>query len=98
WTPSHTGITGNERADQLAKKGAEKTNETIWKRSRTNALRMNKKKTEMAWKKLWDKRSVVGGFAVANRIPPTIKPTKRLKNTPREIFGRIMQCRTGHAY
>ncbi|KAJ3738241.1 hypothetical protein EV360DRAFT_3934, partial [Lentinula raphanica] len=60
--------------------------------------RMNKKKTELAWKKIWDQRSVIGRFAIANRLPPALKPTKRFKSTPRETFGRLMQCRTGHAF
>ncbi|KAJ3840660.1 hypothetical protein F5878DRAFT_522408, partial [Lentinula raphanica] len=60
--------------------------------------RMNKKKTEIAWRVLWNQRSVIGRFAVSNRIPPIIKPTERFKSTARETFGRLMQCRTGHAY
>ncbi|KAJ3836825.1 hypothetical protein EV361DRAFT_759425, partial [Lentinula raphanica] len=98
WTPSHTGIKGNEKADHLAKKGAEQANETIWKRSRSNALRMNKTKTEIAWKKEWDKQSVNGRFAIANRFPPSLKPTERFKSLRRELFGRVTQCRTGHAF
>ncbi|KAJ3766336.1 hypothetical protein FB446DRAFT_676608, partial [Lentinula raphanica] len=59
---------------------------------------MNKKKTEIAWKQEWDKRSVTGRYAIANRFPPTLKPTERLKTLKRELFGRLVQCRTGHAY
>ena len=41
-----------------------------------------------------------GRFAIANRIPPSLNPTKHfteLRNQ-REVFGRLVQCRTGHAY
>ncbi|KAJ3911150.1 hypothetical protein F5877DRAFT_27701, partial [Lentinula edodes] len=62
--------------------------------------RMNKVRAEREWKKLWEARPVQGRFAIANQIPPSLKPTARLKDTPRELFGRLMQCpsRTGHAY
>ena len=42
----------------------------------------------------------VGRFAIANRSPPSLRPTQHflnLKNN-REAFGRVLQCRTRHAY
>ncbi|KAJ3738285.1 hypothetical protein EV360DRAFT_2280, partial [Lentinula raphanica] len=62
--------------------------------------RMIKAKTEIAWKKEWDQRSVNGRFAIANRFPPSLKPTERFQSLKREIFGRVTQClcRTGHAF
>ena len=41
-----------------------------------------------------------GRFAIANRFPPSLKPTNHflsLKNN-RELFGRTLQCRTRHGY
>ncbi|KAF8828234.1 hypothetical protein HHX47_DHR4000457 [Lentinula edodes] len=98
WVPSHIGIIGNERADFLAKMGTEQKNEAMWGRSRSNALRLNKVRAEREWKKKWESRSTYGRFAIANQLPPSLKPTKRLKETPREVFGRLTQCRTGHAF
>ncbi|KIK58037.1 hypothetical protein GYMLUDRAFT_124196, partial [Collybiopsis luxurians FD-317 M1] len=65
---------------------------------RIDAVRMSRRRTELKWTKVWDKRSIHGRFTIANRIPPSLKPTQRLKETSREIFGRLMQCRTGHDY
>jgi hypothetical protein len=35
---------------------------------------------------------------MANRFPPSLRPTARFKELKREIFGRVFQCRTGHGY
>ncbi|KAJ3759891.1 hypothetical protein EV360DRAFT_40953 [Lentinula raphanica] len=59
---------------------------------------MNKKKTELAWKKECDRRPVTGRFTIANRIPLSLKPTEHLKTMQRELFGGVVQCRTGHAF
>ncbi|KAJ3911991.1 hypothetical protein F5877DRAFT_1668, partial [Lentinula edodes] len=29
---------------------------------------------------------------------PSLKPSERLKETTRELFSRLTQCRTGHAF
>jgi len=41
-----------------------------------------------------------GRYAISNRIPPSLKTTLRFRklNDECEIFGRVVQCRTGHAY
>lgn len=98
WVPSHIGIQGNERADALAKRGMEQVNEAEWNRSLANVRQMSRVWAEREWKKTWETRPVHGWFAIANQIPPSLKPTQRLKDTPRELFGRLVQCRTGHAY
>ncbi|KAF8954033.1 hypothetical protein BDZ97DRAFT_1639530, partial [Flammula alnicola] len=46
----------------------------------------------------WKSTPKTGGFAISNTLQPTLRPTKRFLNTTRETFGRLIQCRTGHAY
>ncbi|TFK58962.1 hypothetical protein BDN72DRAFT_873108 [Pluteus cervinus] len=48
----------------------------------------------------WSTSPRLGGSTIANRIPPSLNPTPHFKTLRRnrELFGRIVQCRTGHAY
>ncbi|KAG1882617.1 hypothetical protein F4604DRAFT_1741814 [Suillus subluteus] len=39
-----------------------------------------------------------GRFGLANRLLPTLKPQKNLTNTPREVYGRLIRCRTVHGF
>ena len=41
-----------------------------------------------------------GRFAIANRIPSSLNLTKHFTGlqNQREVFGRLVQCRTGYAY
>lgn len=68
--------------------------------SRAFALRRAKASTHSAWVRDWQKAPRKGRFAISNRISPSLNPTKHfvaLKDQ-REVFGRLVQCRTGHAY
>ena len=53
------------------------------------------------WQQEWEATpKSEGHFAITNRIKPSLKPTKqflRLKDK-QEVFGRVVQCRMGHAY
>ncbi|KNZ75010.1 hypothetical protein J132_05347 [Termitomyces sp. J132] len=40
----------------------------------------------------------MGGFAIANNLPPRWKPSEHITHTPREVFRRLTQCRTKHAF
>lgn len=96
WSPGHKDIMGNERADTLAKAGAER-----WSRDHqtiTHSRRKAKEKVLADWTRKWKQTPPTGGFAAANRIPPTLKPDDIFTTTPREIFGRLIQCRTGHGF
>lgn len=98
WCPSHCGIRGNERADRLAKQATTLPSTTLTTRS--NAVRRAKLAAQKEWTKEWRASPHQGWFTVADRIPPSLKPTKhalRLANK-REIYGRIVQARTGHEY
>lgn len=98
WCPSHCGIRGNERADRLAKQATTLSSTTTT--TRANAIRRAKLAAQKEWTKEWRSSVQPGWFTVSDRIPPSLKPTKharRLANK-RELYGRIVQARTGHAY
>ncbi|KAL1672247.1 RnaseH domain, transposon factor [Schizophyllum commune] len=98
WCPGHKDIVGNKRADALAKRAAEEhSTET---RSRTNALRRVLEETLAAWRREWDRRPMTGRFAVANHIPPSLKPLAHFRDLcgDRELYGRVLQCRAGHGF
>jgi len=100
WCPSHCGIKGNERSDELAKEATSFARDSPIGVTRTNALRRNKAALVKLWKREWHKTRDSGQFAVANRFPPSHRPSFRLTNLHknRELYGRVIQCRTGHAY
>ncbi|KAJ3888322.1 hypothetical protein GG344DRAFT_22147, partial [Lentinula edodes] len=60
------------------------------RRSKTNALE--------SWKKEHNRRPFRGGFALSDGLPPRWKPRDYFHNTPREVYGRLIQCRTRHAF
>jgi hypothetical protein len=68
--------------------------------SRAFALRRAKAATQSAWTREWQRTPKKGRFAISNRIPPSLNPTKHFSELKdqREVFGRLIQCRTGHAY
>ncbi|KAF7350488.1 RnaseH domain transposon factor [Mycena venus] len=35
---------------------------------------------------------------MANRFPPSMKPTTHFTSLKREVFGRVTQCRIGHCF
>ena len=100
WCPSHCGIPGNERADSLAKEATSLGCQIPFSTTRSNAKRRSKSAIVKLWQKEWRSTPKTGRYAIANRIQPSLNPTKhfQLLKDQREIFGRVLQCRTGHAY
>ena len=100
WCPSHCGITGNERADALAKEATALGCQIPFSTTRSNAKRRAKNAITKLWQKEWKNAPKVGRFAISNRFPPSLNPTKHFKHLKdkREVFGRVIQCRSGHAY
>ena len=100
WVPSHVGIEGNTRADHLAKAGAALASSLPMAKTRTFARRAAKERLDRAWVREWKDAPRNGHYAIANRFPPSTRPTPRflMLGDKREVFGRLTQCRTGHGY
>ncbi|KAF5374701.1 hypothetical protein D9615_009019 [Tricholomella constricta] len=96
WCPGHTDVKGNERADEEAKAGA-----TMWQEkfvTLTHAMRKSKEEILTRWTESWKRTPPSGGFGIANQFPPAWKPREHVRTTEREVFSRITQCRTRHAF
>ncbi|KAG6824425.1 hypothetical protein H0H92_006925 [Tricholoma furcatifolium] len=96
WCPGHKDVEGNEKADKEAKAGAR-----IWQArfvTLAHAKRRTKEKALEKWKAQWKQTTPTGGFAPANKLPPTTKPRKHVYKYARELFARLVQCRTKHSF
>ncbi|KAF5377839.1 hypothetical protein D9615_006682 [Tricholomella constricta] len=96
WCPGHTDVKGNERADEEAKEGA-----ILWQPrfvTLTHAMRSSKAQVLKKWNEEWKRTPPTGGFGIANQFPPAWKIKQHVKTTPREVFSRLTQCRTRHAF
>jgi len=100
WIPGHKDTKGNDRADELAKAGAELASALPMVRSHTHVRRKATEKIQKEWVTEWENSPKTGRFAIANRISPSTKSTPhfRLLKDKREVFGRLVQCRTGNGY
>jgi ribonuclease HI len=76
WCPSHCDIPGNERADTLAKEATTRGCQIPFSTTRSNAKRRSKFATTKIWIREWRNTPKVGRFAIANRIAPSLNPTK----------------------
>jgi len=50
------------------------------------------------WVAEWTQTAPTGRFASANRLTPQTKPRQYFFDLPREVYGRVLQCRTGHGF
>lgn len=98
WAPSHHDIPGNERADRMAKAAARSSSDRPKLPTCSYLLHVAKESLLGSWKTAWLRSSAQGNFAPANRLPPSLKPRKHFALTNRELYGRLVQCRTGHAF
>ncbi|KAJ3536486.1 hypothetical protein NMY22_g6022 [Coprinellus aureogranulatus] len=98
WCPSHCGIRGNERADRLAKQATSLPSSSTT--TRANAIRRAKLAAQKEWTKEWRSAPSQGWFTISDRLPPSLKPTKHARRLAgkRELYGRVVQTRAGHAY
>lgn len=89
WPPGHKDIIGNEHADGLAKEAAERWSQDYV--SLTHAKRTTKNRLEKDW-------SQYCNWRFGSRQAPTAKPREPFRQAPRALFGRLVQCRTGHGF
>ena len=84
----------------MAKAGAALASTLPMAATRTYARRAAKEKLNHVWKREWRDAPRTGHFAIANQFPPSTKPTPHFiaLGDKREVFGRLIQCRTGHRY
>ena len=97
WVPGHENVRGNERSDDLAKMGAGPSEVGFWY-STAHARRQAKAAIRQSWTEAWAASLLGGGYAIANRRKPTFEPPDHFKTLPRELYSRVTQCRTGHAF
>lgn len=64
----------------------------------TNTKRRSKEKVLEKWEGDWQRTSPLGGFMIANRLKPRWKLREHVAHTLREVFSRLMQCQTKHAF
>ena len=96
WVPSHVGIRGNERADQLAKNGLNSNSEpSQFKIPFTDYIPKVKTYIKHLWQKRWDDKHNHDRVIKLHYIVPTITPfyTNNLSRKDEVIIHRL---RIGH--
>ena len=93
WIPGHEDVSGNERADRLAKEGSKK--EQYEKQcSYQTVKKIIKNDSKKAWMNRWEKGNT-GRTMFSNMAKPMPKDSINL--LPRQDQSLIFQLRTGHA-
>ena len=98
WMPGHKKITGNERADALAKAATETAvvNPPI---SLSHEKAQSCQRLITSWTMEWRKQlQCPSAFLQANRFAPALKPQEHFTHTPHNLYGRLIQSHTGHAF
>src|SRR5260370_30912263 len=100
WCPGHFQLEGNERADELAKSGSHLTPKYPNYKSLLYLGSLHKQEIGEEWLHRWTNShtTLCSKFHVANRIPPSTRPTDRFLRLDQPTFSQTIQCCTGHAH
>ncbi|KAJ5761312.1 hypothetical protein N7520_008468 [Penicillium odoratum] len=94
WMPGHSGIAGNETADELAKRGAALDGSHI-PPSPSYLMRVAKQHTRAATRAAYT-RNAPQAYQDLNIQPHTKSSRAREHRLPRGVLGRLLAARTGH--
>lgn len=94
WMPGHSGIAGNETADELAKKGAALDGSHV-PPSPSYLIREAKQHTRTATRAAYT-RDAPQAYQDLNIQPHTKDSRTREHRLPRGVLGRLLAARTGH--
>ncbi|KAF9506439.1 hypothetical protein BS47DRAFT_430489 [Hydnum rufescens UP504] len=101
WMPGRQNITENERSDELAKEGSTKQPARPEFHSAAFAGCMHRHELRERGVRLWiadPQQRRPSSYKIANKFPPSLRPSKWLRTLTRKTFSRLIQCRTGHTH
>lgn len=97
WIPSHTGISGNEKADELAKQAVVHGNTENFILYSYDLVALAKRDLEKSWNAFWKGSSRLKGTHLYNIQPDiTFKPWFSKTRTPKQVTSTISRMRIGH--
>ncbi|KAJ6614976.1 hypothetical protein B0H10DRAFT_1692192, partial [Mycena sp. CBHHK59/15] len=96
WSPGHKTSEGTNVPMNWQKLRRRCGAPTKPRRSRTRSEPPRTRRCK--WTAKWKKMHPTGRLGPADRVPPVWKPKPHFTGTKREVYGRVVQCRTGHTF
>ena len=99
WIPAHAGITGNEKADQLAKDASNESCSSNIEITSSDLIRMNKEKMWEEWQNTWYEGVILESTQLT-KIVIKVKKVPWFKsvtvNNKRGFVSTMIRLRSGH--